>query len=110
MGIFDRFKKKSIENNQLIGKWCLIDAEGDFDIGEGVTMHFKPNGNLEYCIDAGDKLQIMNLIYRIEGDVIVTDQHSQPAEERTPYEIDSEGRLVLHYDDGTKWLERMKNS
>jgi len=86
----------------------MLRADGDFETEEGVTMSFRPDGSLDYCIDARDKRQIMNLVYRVEGSVIVSDQPSLPDEQRTRYEIDSEDHLVLYYDGGTMWLQRTK--
>jgi hypothetical protein len=39
----------------------------------------------------------MLLRYQLEGDVMVTDQVSEPREERTKYFLDSEGKLSLFF-------------
>ncbi|MDQ1436997.1 MAG: hypothetical protein QOK43_626 [Acidimicrobiaceae bacterium] len=50
---------------------------------------------------AEDTTGVMLLTYRIEDDVIVTNQPSQPAEERTRFVLDGE-TLALWAPDGTR--------
>jgi len=61
-------------------------------------MDFMPSGDLLYCIEAASKWQVMRLSFRVEGETIITDQPSHPGEERTGFEFDSAGALVLDYD------------
>lgn len=58
-------------------------------------MEFQPDGNLRYAIVEGDREQVMLLTWRTEGDVIITDQTSQPREERTRYAFAPDGKLRL---------------
>lgn len=59
-----------------------------------VSLSFSPGGALEYTIHEDGKRQIIWLTYRIEGEEIVTDQPSNPREERTRFAI-VDDRLYL---------------
>jgi hypothetical protein len=74
---------------------------------ESVSMDFRPDGSLEYSIDLGDRLQIMNLTYAVEGDFIVSNQPSSPQEERTKFSLGADGRLELDYGGVRSWYERV---
>jgi hypothetical protein len=60
-------------------------------------MEFRSDGTLLYCVEADSKWQIMRLVFRVEGNFIVTDQPSQPSEERTGFTLSDTGALVLDY-------------
>ena len=84
---------------QLTGKWrsdpadrAAIAAYGD------ASLEFSPKGGLVYSVQGQEKQQVMLLTYRIEGDVLITDQPSSPKEERTRFEITPGGKLILFYD------------
>jgi hypothetical protein len=80
----------------LLGKW--ISAPDD-QSSEESTLEFKAGGQLDYTIRGADKDQKIFLTYRVEGDVLVTDQPSHPREERTSFVLTDEGKLVLMYGD-----------
>ena len=65
---------------------------------EPVELEFLPNGELLYSVDAGDRWRVARLIYRVDGDVLVTDQASDPREERTRFRFQPDGVLVLEFD------------
>jgi hypothetical protein len=56
------------------------------------------------------KRQIMLLTYRIDGDVLVTDQPLEPKEERTKFKITSEGKLVLEHEHGPSTYVRVADA
>jgi hypothetical protein len=87
----------------LLGRWRLI-ADGPET--EAVTLDFKSTGDLAYTLHAGDKLQIMNLSFRLDGDCLVTNQASRPREERTRYAIGADGVLRLEFDGKATRYER----
>jgi uncharacterized protein (TIGR03066 family) len=76
---------------RLLGKW-RSDREAT---REDVTLEFSKDGSLTYTIHSEASDQSIFLRFRIEGDVIITDQPSAPREETTKYEIAPDGRLVL---------------
>ncbi len=81
----------------LLGCWHLLAADPKLEMSEPVELEFKGNGELVYSIDAGTKWQIMRLTFRIDGDVLVTDQSSKPDEQRTQFSFEDDNTLVLDY-------------
>jgi hypothetical protein len=77
---------------RLVGVWAIdpTDAVGIKAFGR-CSMEFKPNGQLVYSVPEGKML----LTYRVEGDVLVTDQPSHPREERTRFSFAPDGALLL---------------
>jgi hypothetical protein len=73
---------------------------------EPAEIDFRADGTLYYSIDAGDRWQVMKLVWRVEGDMIVTDQPSAPREERTPFSFDHEGRLVAAFHGQGCWFRK----
>jgi hypothetical protein len=85
MGITDR---------SLIGKW-LSEPGG----GEDTALEFMEGGRLDYTIHGVEKDQKIFLTYRVENNTLITDQPSHPREERTPFILTEDGKLVLVYGD-----------
>ena len=90
---------KDTGEQQLVGKW-RSDPEDPDAIQEygDVSLDFSSSGGLAYTVHGEDTRQIMLLTYRVEGDVLITDQPSSPKEERTRFEITPSGKLVLLYE------------
>ena len=57
----------------LIGTWRLMRADPALDFAPGVRMEFLPEGRLAYHIDVGGQDQVVSLIYRVDGDLLHTD-------------------------------------
>jgi len=76
----------------LLGKWS---SEPGSD--EVTTLEFRKNGQLEYTICGAKKDQKIFLTYRVENNTLVTNQPSHPREERTPFALTEDGKLVLTY-------------
>jgi hypothetical protein len=79
----------------LLGLW-MIDPESN--PGEIVTMEFKENGQLIYTLIGEEKDYVSLLTYRIENDILITDQPSAPREAKGKFSITPEGKLVIVYD------------
>jgi hypothetical protein len=100
------FRRKSRLDPALVGCWHLVRAEAELDAGENVDMAFRPDGTLQYSIDAGEKWQIIRLTYHVAQGQLVTDQPSAPREERTPYAFDADGLLILGPPGERSWYRR----
>ncbi|CAN5907969.1 hypothetical protein BH11GEM2_BH11GEM2_34990 [soil metagenome] len=87
---------------QLIGKWKTDpdDPSAQANYGQ-VTQTFHEDGRLIYIIHSPQKDQVMRLVYRVDGDVLITDQPSAPSEHRTTFSFDNRGRLILE-DEGER--------
>src|SRR6266550_2604207 len=95
-------------DKRFLGRWKMIKSEGDIDAGEGVTMTFTEDGKLVYVIHQKESDQIMNLVYRVDGDRLVTNQLSSPQEETTRFSFDGEDNLILDYDGSKTWFARAR--
>jgi len=76
---------------KLAGKWF-----GRVD-GSPVGLEFKDDGRLAYVVLDGNRQQTVLMVYRIEGDELVTDQPPKPREERTRFRVDASGVLELEF-------------
>lgn len=88
----------SQSEKKLLGKW--ISEPGGSEIHESyedTTLEFKQGGRLDYTIHGSEKDQKIFLTYRVEDNILITDQPSHPREERTPFMFAEDGRLVLVY-------------
>jgi len=61
-------------------------------------MAFTKNGKLIYDIDAGDRLQRMNLVYKIDGDTIISDQPSPPQKLKSKFKIENGYKLTIEFE------------
>ena len=86
-------------NSGLIGIWKSDqgDEATKNSIGK-VTMTFTEDGQLIYDIDAENKLQRMNMVYEISGDMIISNQPSHPQEQRTKFRIENVNKLILEFE------------
>jgi hypothetical protein len=82
----------------LMGAWVSDpeDQEGVQEFGHA-TLEFEEDGQLTYTVHAEGKDQKMFLVFRVEGDTLVTNQPSSPREEQTAYSFDPGGRLTLWF-------------
>ena len=63
-----------------------------------VTINFTVDGKLIYDIHEGDKLQRINMVYKVVGNTIISDQPSHPQEQKTAYKFVTEDKLMLEFD------------
>ena len=76
----------------LIGRWRQVGPAPDES-----TMAFTNDGKLIYSIHTGDKTQVINMVYEVSGDQIITDQPSNPRKEISKFYFEPSGILVLDY-------------
>ena len=77
----------------VVGRWRQVSPAGD-----DVTVVFTSDGKLTYSIHDGDKIQVINMVYEISGNQIITDQPSNPRREISLFSFEPSGILVLDYD------------
>ncbi len=84
-------------NEQLIGVWVSDPKDTDnIDEYGCITMEFTKDGKLQYTIEQRDKKQKIFIIYKIEGNILITDQPSHPREEKTKFEV-KDNNLTLYF-------------
>lgn len=62
----------------LLGTWRLMRADPALDFAPGVRMEFLTAGVLRYHVDVGGRDQIIELVYRVDGDTLHTDNPAAP--------------------------------
>ena len=72
------------------------DHEG-IDEFANVSLEFQSDGSLKYTIHTEETDQIILLSCRAEDGVLISNQASRPRAERTPYSIDSDGKLTVSF-------------
>ena len=86
-------------DSELIGIWHSDQSDEATKNSVGkVTMTFTEDRQLIYDIDAGGKLQRMNMVYKVIGDTIISDQPSHPQEQRTKFKIENDDKLTLEFE------------
>lgn len=109
MGLLSFLKRGNIysSDQRLLGRWKLVKNEGTMETAESVTMTFTEDGKLVYVIHQKDSKQVMNLVFKVAGNHLVTNQPSQPREEKTKFSFDAEDNLILDYDGTKSWFTRV---
>ncbi len=69
-------------------------------------MVFIPDGKLVYIVHDLDGKHVMNLVYEIAGETLITDQPSEPRKEHTGFYFESDDLLVLEYSGVKTWFRR----
>ena len=78
----------------FLGEWRQVKPD---PAPECVTISFEQAGRLTYTVHGGT-IQHILLTWRIDGDQIITDQPSAPAEETTRFRFAAPDRLILERD------------
>lgn len=96
-------------NSNLIGSWNSDETDEATQKALGkVTMTFTEDGKLIYDIFEGGKQQRMNMVYKVQGDTIISDQPSHPQEQRTRYKVENGDKLILDFEGEKTVFNRSK--
>ncbi|MGV3707759.1 MAG: hypothetical protein ACO1Q7_02890 [Gemmatimonas sp.] len=90
----------------LLGTWKLYRAEAPLDFAPGVRMEFAGDGLLRYHIDVGGSDQVVELLYRIEGDTLHTENVIEPHSMSVKFAREGEDVLALDFGGACAWLMR----
>ena len=90
----------------LLGKWRLLRAEAGLDFAPGVRMEFLPGGRLLYTIVVEGHMHVVRMIYRVEGDVLYTDNPEQPHAAVTRVALGEGGVMVFDFSGARAWFVR----
>ena len=104
---FSKRKQSPAVDERLLGTWQLVKSDGSIDVGNGVTMTFTRDGKLTYVIHQNASDQVMNLVFSVDGNRLLTNQPSSPQLESTTFAFDDEDHLVLDYGGGKSWFARV---
>lgn len=90
----------SNQGPSLIGRWRQVSPAN-----EESTIEFTNDGKLIYSIHTGDKTQVINMVYEVSGDQIITDQPSNPQKEISKFYFEPSGILVVdHQGEKTRFM------
>ncbi len=100
--------RASIGADQLLGSWSIERADGGIDATTPTDIEFLPGGLADYCVHVGGGWHVIPLVFRIEGDVLVTHPRPPmvPQEERSRIRFEADGALVMEHGGGRVWLRR----
>jgi hypothetical protein len=90
----------------LLGRWRLMRADTVLDFAPGVQMEFLLGGRLMYGFDVGGRRETVALVYRVEGDVLHTDNPLTTHEMSTHFEIGAGGVLIFDFVGARAWFVR----
>ena len=91
---------------RLIGRWRLFRADPSLDFAPNVRMEFLDGGRLRYSFDSGGNPQSVMLIYRVEGDVLFTDNPAAPHSTATRISFGPGEVLVIDFAGAIAWFIR----
>ncbi|MBC7932696.1 MAG: hypothetical protein H7Z38_19210 [Rubrivivax sp.] len=92
--------------DSLLGRWLQVATEDETVPGEIMTLTFTGDGKLVYCARKDGVAQIINLVYEVAGDTIISDQPSEPRIDHTKFWFETDDSLVLEYDGIPTWFRR----
>lgn len=81
----------------LFGIWRLERADAPLDFAPGVRMEFLRDGQLCYHVDVGGRDQTIDLRYRVEGELLHTENPSAPHTMTVKLTLRASGLLELDF-------------
>ena len=90
----------------LLGRWRLLRADSALDFAPGVSMEFRDGGRLLYGFDVGDARQVISLYYRVEDDVLHTENPAASHEVATHFSFGPGDVLVFDFAGAKAWFVR----
>ena len=94
------------EARRLTGSWRLLRADPALDFAPGVRMEFLDGGRLHYSFDVGERRQVIALLYRVEGDVLHTENAATTHEVSTHFAFGPGDVLVFDFAGARAWFIR----
>jgi hypothetical protein len=90
----------------LLGRWRLLHAEPALGFIPGTRMEFTGDGTLRYVIPIDGTEQTIALVYRVEDDLLRTENPLAPHATATPIRQGPGDTLVLDFADSPAVLVR----
>ena len=81
----------------LLGRWRFLRAGAALDFVPGTRMEFRPHGELRYAVPVDGREHVIPLLYRVEGDVLRTDNPAAPHATATHFHQGAGGVLVFDF-------------
>jgi hypothetical protein len=90
----------------LLGRWRLLHASAALGFTPGTRMEFRDGGALLYIIPIEGQERAIQLVYRVDGDVLRTENPAAPHATATPFRQGPGDTLVLDFADSPAVLVR----
>lgn len=90
----------------LQGTWRLFRADPSLDFAPGVRMEFAAGGVLRYHIDVAGSDQVVDLLYRVDGNTLLTENVIAPHSTTVKFAREGEDVLALDFGGASAWLLR----
>ncbi|MEP6832253.1 MAG: hypothetical protein ABJB74_02620 [Gemmatimonas sp.] len=100
------FGATDVSNDWLLGTWRLYRADAALDFAPGVRMEFADAGVLRYHIDVGGTDQVVDLLYRVDGDTLHTENLVESHTMSVLFAREGEDVLALDFGGAFAWLMR----
>ena len=85
---------------RFVGRWTLANEE------ERRTAEFTADGVMHYVVDIGDRELTMELTWRVEGEMLVSEHASEGRTTHARFTFPHERTLVLDYGNETFTFEK----
>jgi len=81
----------------LLGRWRLIRADSELEFAPGTRMEFRGGGALRYMIPLEGREFEIDLVYRVKGDLLLTDNPSALHSAATRFALGAGDVLVFDF-------------
>lgn len=96
----------TVPEERLQGRWRLLRAEGSLDFAPGARLEFLSGGRLRYSFAVGTEERSVMLVYRVDGDLLLTDNPAAPHARSTRFAFGAGDVLVLDFAEARAWFVR----
>jgi hypothetical protein len=91
---------------RLLGRWRLLRADAALEFAPDVCMEFQEGGRLRYEFSVGSHRESVALLYRVEHDMIRTDNPAAPHTTSTRFRFGAGEVLVFDFAGACAWFIR----
>jgi hypothetical protein len=96
----------SDDGARLLGRWRLVRADASLTFAPGVRMEFAHGGRLLYEFIAGGRRHSVKLLYRVDGQMLRTDNPAAPHEAMAMFHFGGGEVLVFDFAGARAWFVR----
>ena len=96
----------SDNGERLLGRWRLVRADSSLSFAPGARMEFRNGGRLLYEFDAGGRRHSVRLLYRVDGEMLRTDNPTAQHETSTTFRFGAGEVLVFDFAGACAWFVR----
>jgi hypothetical protein len=91
---------------RLLGRWRLVRADASLTFAPDVRMEFGDGGRLLYEFMAGGRRHSVQLLYRVDGEMLRTDNPTAPHEATAMFHFGAGEVLIFDFAGACAWFVR----